>query len=226
VTGISAREKHEFNVDNEYTDRFINGINTILLGTIDAIANNKATISITNKYMKLMKDGTYKYVSFGKITTNFATLSLFKYVPKPGDTVIVLVFQSDVQGALNQTSVEYPSRFNLYDSIVIPLSLFYAETTKVEIGDPTLDMDLDAKNLTAATQGFTIDTNTFNLTAESTSISTDTFSVVNRLTSDNLLVLLAAVLQAIGLVPVGSQTIDQITGNLVSSTATKLTAFS
>lgn len=226
MSGVSLREKHEFNVDNEYTGRFINLVHTILAGTVESIIGPKAVINIENQYAKLMKDGTTKYISYGRITTNFACLSLFKYVPKPGDKVIVLVFQSDVQRFLNNSTQQYPSRFNLYDSIVIPISLFYADPTKIVIGDSTLDMDIDAKNLVATVEEFTVESTQFNVTTAATSIKTDTFSVVNQLTSDNLLILLSTVLHAIGLVPVGSQTIDEITGGAVTTATTKLTAFS
>lgn len=226
MAGVSLREKHEFNVDNEYTDRFINLVNTILAGTIESIIESKAVINIENQYAKLMKDGNIKYISYGKITTNFVCLSLFKYVPKPGDKVIVLIFQSDVQRFLNNSTQQYPSRFNLYDSIVIPISLFYSDETKVEIGDSSLDMDINAKNLVATVEDFTVDSTQFNVNTSSTTIQTDKFSVIDKLTSDNLLIVLSTVLNAIGLVPVGTQTIDQITGGAVTVATTKLTAFS
>jgi len=151
-----------------------------------------------------MQDGTTVYQNYGKITTNIATLSLFQYMPDPGDIVVILVSQSDIQALLanDPTDGPYPSLFNLMDSIVIPISIYYQNNNVIEIGKANKDIDIISNEFNATIQTFNIEKG-----------------------SDNLVSIIASTFQAIGNVVVGSNTIDELTGGAVSEAYTKLEGF-
>lgn len=220
MSGINIIENTRFNVDNEHVDRLLKTINTSLIGKISSIDGNKASVNISNKYPKLMLDGTIEYVPYGTVTTNFAVPSLFKYVPQVSDVVIIIVFQTNSQNELNNDESDYPHSFNIFDSVLIPVSISYSDDQKIELGLSNLDIDLVAKD-------FIWSIEKLNATLSSSfNLSTTNFSITNSLTSENLLSIIAQTFSAIGSVTVGDQTIDELTGGLVSTNSSKITDFS
>ena len=212
MSGIRATESSEFHVDSEFIDKNLRSINTILYGTITSVSGEKATVEIANKYHKQMDDGTIRYVPYGTVETNFATLTLFKYAPKSGDKVVMLVSQSDIQSFLGREESDFPTTFNLFDSVVIPIDPFYSDSSKISIGDSSIDCDVSAKD--------------YKLTATGYSYSGSEYKVVNSLTTDNLLQILSLTFTAIGAVTVNGQTIDTLTGGVVGTNAAKILGFS
>lgn len=205
MSGFSLRENTSFNVDNEYIDRFIKTINTILIGTVISIEGNKAVVNISNKYPKLMSDGTVKYTPYGQVTTNFGTPTMFKYVPKPTDVVLIFVIQTNAQDILNGDETDYPHNFNVFDSVLLPLDIAYSDSSKITVGDNSLDMSLSAKEY---------------------DLSTEKFAIINSVTADNLLTIIANTFTAIGSVSVGGSTIDALTGGVVGVNSAKISGFS
>lgn len=220
MSGISLRENTYFNVENEYIERMLKTVNTALIGKVLSVNENKATINIENKYPKLMKDGEVEYVPYGKLTTNVATLSLFKYTPKVDDIVMVIVFQSNVQNILNNDENEYPHSFNIFDSVVIPITINYSDSTKITEGDSGTDIDLSAKDYELNVEKVTANVSSdFNLTSSQ-------FSIIDSKNSENLLALISQTFTAIGAVMVDGNSIDSLTGGLVGENATKILGFS
>ena len=203
MSGINTRERSQFNVDNEHIDLRLGSVNTILVAEIVSISNNTATVSIANKYSKLMPNGNVNYQSYGTLTTNFATPSLFQYTPSPGDKVLVLVSQSNIQSFLNQeVGQDFPSKFNICDSVLIPISPYYDDPDTLLIGS-------EDKNINIIGQDFDATINTFNIEKG----------------SDNLVSIIANTFQAIGAVTISGVTIDVLTGGAVSAAFAKLEGF-
>lgn len=134
MAGLLVSTSSDFLVQKKLIDSKLLSVNTIMFGTIVSINGSKSTINLINKITTQDQFGNLNSTDYSPITTNFVTLSLYQYVPSPGDTVCLLVSQSNIQPLLTGNQTVTLSKFNIYDSVMLPVSLGYNDQTTVVAG--------------------------------------------------------------------------------------------
>lgn len=189
MAGLTYSSRNEYNTDNAYILRRLSQLNTILVGKVVSLpGENKATVSIYNQYCKTDTFGNTTYTPYPDLTTNFVSASLFQYTPSVNDTVMIFVSQSDISSFLNPSNGEanYPTRFNIFDSIIMPVSLFYSNVNAITAGLASKDFDLSCNNFNAsAAQSISLTAATsYTVTSQTASFENSTsFSVTSPMAS-------------------------------------------
>jgi hypothetical protein len=105
-----------------------------MFGKILSLSGSIAKIDIINEITTQDQFGNLNSIKYDPIQTNFVTLSLYKYTPSVGDTVCLLISQSNIQSLLTGNTTVTLSKFNIYDSVMLPISLGYNNQTIIEAG--------------------------------------------------------------------------------------------